>query len=149
MEEIISSYGPNSSLKSIVEIESPTKPTAATQPEEPAAGKTEPEAMMEGEDSNSEFVVDSAEMEESEESDSEAENEEQDLVEETFTIQVENGELKKLKFPAEEMDTQESQGIECLENTMDDEDDENDKDFNPCHVSVCHQSRNVFNHRLL
>ena len=113
--------------------------------------------MNEGEDSDTEFTVDSVEMEEADESssDSEAENEEQELVEENFTIQVENGEAKKLKFPAPaaemdtqeetaEAETQESQGIECLENTMDDEDDENDKDFNPCHVSVCHQSRNAF-----
>ena len=126
---------------------SPTKPAAATQPEEPAAGKTKPEATKEGEDSDTEFTVETAEMEELDESssDSEAENEEQELVEENFTIQVENGEAKKLKFPAEEMDTQESQGIECLAYAMDDEDDENDKDFNPCHVSIFHESRTLFN----
>ena len=130
---------------------SPTKPAVATQ--EPATGKTKPEATKEGEDSDTEFTVETAEMEELDESssDSEAENEEQELVAETFTIHVENGELKKFstkkvkKFPAPAADTQESQGIECLANTMDDEDDENDKDFNPCHVSTFHESRSFFN----
>ena len=59
---------------------------------------------------------------------------------------VENGELKKLKFPADEMDTQESQTL-CLANTMDDENDKDDKNDNPCRVSIFHESGTLFNRK--
>ena len=134
--------------KSIMVIEgSPTKHVAAeikaTGTEE-IATKPETVQSQDGVDSDTEFTVETAEMEELEESssDSDGEADEYQAVQENFTIEVKDGEAKKLRFPpvgegeSQEADTQESQGLEALENTMDDEDDENDKDFNPCHVST-------------
>ena len=125
---------------------SPTKAVAEeTKPIEMAEANGKEELKTadtgDGGDSDTEFTVETAEMEELDESSSDSDGEEDEAVQENFTIEVQDGEAKKLKFPpvdegeSQEAETQESQGLEVLENTMDDEDDENDKDFNPCHVS--------------
>ena len=126
-----------SPTKAVTEEVKPADPAepAVTGKEEIKNGDT-----GEGGDSDTEFTVETAEMDELEESSSDSEGEDEEAVQENFTIEVQNGEARKLKFPQEaetqETETQESQGLEALENTMDDEDDENDKDFNPCHVSL-------------
>lgn len=132
---------------------SPTKPVAEVKPtsiETEAVGKEEivTKADVDSQDSDTEFTVETAEMEELDESSSDSDgNDEEEAEPENFTIEVEDGKARKLKFPpigdndtqendTQETETQETQGLEVLENTMDDEDDENDNDFNPCHVNI-------------
>ena len=108
---------------------SPTKVVKETKEETEINPKETNEA--ESQDSDTEFTVETEELEELEvfftlffdqkttlflqESSSESENEDEiEAVEENFTIEVQNGEAKKLKFPQQnEVDTQDGETQEA------------------------------------
>ena len=114
-----------------------TTTTTTTTTSEPTTSGTTTETTSQGcQFSKKSFQESSSDSEDDGENEPEEEN---------FTIEVQNGQAKKLKFPtpepltqegeSQEAETQESAGVEALQVTMGDEDDENDQDFNPCHVS--------------